>query len=265
MKKLLLSVSLTILLPLSAAAQADRSLYAEPLVNQAVSRPDVKKLYTDAFEDGDVNNDKFISENEFSYIVQAVDAEVNLTQTEKDDKKARLLKTFVEVDSNKDNKLDADEFHNFMLAETQIETQKRLNKMSEIMNSPDPEAEMQKNMERALEQLNKATADLQKISPQDMADSFINSISNSIADENYFQMDKDKNGCATKEEFVTYMLGYQKNQHEKSPDIFKAEDLMSPEELAGWFESIDKQTSNCLTREEYIKDSTDLSLPDIGE
>lgn len=265
MKKLLFSVSLTVLLPLSAVAQTGQTLYAEPLVKQAVSQPDIKELYRDAFEIGDVNNDKFISENEFSYIVKSVEAEVNLTPQEKSDKKARLLKTFAEVDINKDNKLDADEFHNFMISETQVAAQKRFNKMSEIMTSANPEAEMKKNMDQALEQLNKATANLQNISQQDMAELFINNVSNSIADENYFQMDKDKNGCATKEEFVTYMLVYQKNQNEKSPDIFKAEDLMSAEELADWFDGIDKKEENCLTKEEYTKDFTDLSLPDFSE
>lgn len=265
MKKFLLSLFSAVLPTLSATAQIDQSLYAKPLVDQAINQPAVKDLYADAFDFGDVNNDKFISENEFSHIVEAVDAEVNLTDQEKNDKKARLLKSFVEVDSNKDNKLDAAEFHNFMIAETQIEAQKRLNKMSEIFNSANSETEMQKQMDQALEQLHKATAELQKISTQDMAASFIDGISNSIADENYFQMDKNKDGCATREEFVNYTLGYQKNQHEKSPDIFESKDLMSAEEIADWYDSIDKKKDNCLTKEEYIKDFTDLSISDINQ
>ena len=54
------------------------------------------------------------------------------------------------TDTNKDNKLDRDEFRNFMVAETQFEVQDRLNTMSKIMNTPDPEAEMEKSMERTI-------------------------------------------------------------------------------------------------------------------
>ena len=253
MKRLLLFASVAVLFPLSASAQSDQSLYAKPIVNQVVEQPDMKKLYSDVFNIQDVNNDKFISENEFSYLVNAVDAEMNLTEQEKNDKKARFLKTFAEVDTNKDNKLDRDEFRNFMVAETQFEVQDRLNAMSKIMNAPAPEAEMEKRMGQSLAQLKKATEDLKKISPQDMADSLIDNISNSIIEENFFQMDKDKKGCATKDEFVTYMCQYQKNQREKLPDIFKEEYLMSEEELGSWFDSIDKKNENCLTKEEYAQ------------
>ena len=253
MKRLLLFASVAVLYPLSASAQSDQSLYAKPIVNQVVEQPDMKELYNDVFNIHDVNNDEFISENEFSYLVNAVDAEMNLTEQEKNDKKARFLKTFAEVDTNKDNKLDRDEFRNFMVAETQFEVQDRLNTMSKIMNAPAPEAEMEKRMEQALAQLKKATEDLKKISPQDMADSLIDNISNSIIEENFFQMDKDKKGCATKDEFVTYMRQYQKNQREKLPDIFKEEYLMSEEELGSWFDSIDKKNENCLTKEEYAQ------------
>lgn len=253
MKRLLLFASVAVLCPLSASAQSDQSLYAQPIVNQVVEQPDMKKLYSDVFNIQDVNNDEFISENEFSYLVNAVDAEMNLTEQEKNDKKARFLKTFAEVDTNKDNKLDRDEFRNFMVAETQFEVQDRLNTMSKIMNAPAPEAEMEKRMEQSLAQLKKATEDLKKISPQDMADSLIDNISNSIIEENFFQMDKDKKGCATKDEFVTYMCQYQKNQREKLPDIFKEEYLMSEEELGSWFDSIDKKNENCLTKEEYAQ------------
>ena len=253
MKRLLIFASVAVLCPLSASAQSDQSLYAKPIVNQVVEQPDVKELYNDVFNIQDVNNDKFISENEFSYLVNAVDAEMNLTEQEKNDKKARFLKTFTEVDTNKDNKLDRDEFRNFMVAETQFEVQDRLNAMSKIMNAPAPEAEMEKRMEQSLAQLKKATEDMKKMSPQDMADSLIDNISNSIIEENFFQMDKDKKGCATKDEFVTYMRQYQKNQREKLPDIFKEEYLMSEEELGNWFDSIDKKNENCLTKEEYAQ------------
>lgn len=262
MKKLLLIASLTFLHPLSATAQINQSLYAKPLVNQVVNQPKIKDLYEDIFNLSDVNDDMFISENEFSHIVEAVDTETNLTDQEKTDKKAHLLKTFAEVDTNKDNKLAADEFYNFMVAETQFEAQKRLNTISENLNSPTSDAEIQERMDQTIKQLDEIMDNLQKTSPQDMAELFIANISNSIADENYFQMDQDKNGCATQDEFVNYMLIYQKNQHQKSPDIFKNEDLMSSEELTDWYRNINKQTENCLTKEEYVKDITDLSFSD---
>ena len=75
--------SVAVLFPLSASAQSDQSLYAKPIVNQVVEQPDMKKLYSDVFNIQDVNNDEFISENEFSYLVNAVDAEMNLTEQEK--------------------------------------------------------------------------------------------------------------------------------------------------------------------------------------
>ena len=253
MKRLLLFASVVVLFPLSASAQSDQSLYEKPIVNQVVEQPDMKELYNDVFNIYDVNNDKFISENEFSYFVNTVDAEMNLTEQEKNDKKARFLKTFAEVDTNKDDKLDRDEFRNFMVAKTQFEVQDQLNAMSKIMNAPAPEAEMEKRMEQSLAQLKKATEDMKKMSPQDMADSLMGNISNSIIEENFFQMDKDKTGCATKDEFVTYMRQYQKNQREEFPDIFQEEDLRSEEELGNWFDSIDKKNKNCLTKEEYAQ------------
>ena len=92
--------------------------------------------------------------------------------------------------------------------------------------------------------LENSVKQLESLNTENFAEDMIKSVGSAIADEDYYQMDKDKDNCVTNEEYATYQFKKNKDQ----------DFSMSYDEYLKAFYIIDKKDENCLSKEEYIDD-----------
>lgn len=223
-------------------------------VQEKLSEPDINEMLDNSFDVSDVNSDGYISENEFSYLVNSVDIDLNLQESEKAQKKARLREYFKQFDKNGDSRLSKDEYMALLQKETEYEAQERIKKMQDMVNkSPQ---EMINDLKEKMEKTKTALDKFNSMSTEELSNKFINNISNNIAEENYFQMDKDKNGCVTEDEYAEYMVIFAKNT-----DNF-TEDNLSKDDWRELYQDEKKAKENCLTKEEYVRNFNEIpNLP----
>lgn len=228
-------------------------------IKEAFNIPQIQELLSSGFQVSDVNNDGFISENEFSYLVDSIEMETALSDEQKNAKRQRWQKYFEQVDANGDKMLDEAEYTNFLQKESEFMAQERMQKINEMANKSPEEImeEFNAQMAKAKEALDK----LQNMPPEELADKFIDSISNNIAGENYFQMDKDKDGCVTEDEYVDYMIVFSKNVAENAAETENKNTAeMSEEEWRSVYRNEEeKAKENCLTKEEYVRNFNQMA------
>ena len=228
-------------------------------IQEAFNIPQIQELLSSGFQVSDVNNDGFISENEFSYLVDSIEMETALSDEQKNAKRQRWQKYFEQVDANGDKMLDEAEYTNFLQKESEFMAQERMQKINEMANKSPEEImeEFNAQMAKAKEALDK----LQNMPPEELADKFIDSISNNIAGENYFQMDKDKDGCVTEDEYVDYMIVFSKNVAENAAETENKNTVeMSEEEWRSVYRNEEeKAKENCLTKEEYVRNFNQMA------
>ena len=87
-------------------------------IQEAFNIPQIQELLSSGFQVSDVNNDGFISENEFSYLVDSIEMETALSDEQKNAKRQRWQKYFEQVDANGDKMLDEAEYTNFLQKES---------------------------------------------------------------------------------------------------------------------------------------------------
>ena len=116
--------------------------------------------------------------------------------------------------------------------------------------------EMINDLNEKMEKTKIALDKFNSMSTEELSNKFINNISNNIAEENYFQMDKDKNGCVTEDEYAEYMVIFAKNT-----DNF-TEDNLSKDDWRELYQDEKKAKENCLTKEEYVRNFNEIpNLP----
>ncbi len=200
--------------------------------------------FGDAFDLMDVNGDGFVSANEYAGLVDAADQTSLLTDAQKQAKKKRLEQAFKKFDADKDDRLEKEEFIRLMTAETQFAMKDQMEQMKKFAEDPDY---AEKQLQDAMEKLNQTMEKVKSMPAEEMADNFLANISNGIAGENFFQMDKDKNGCVTETEYAVYMAEYTK----KTADGFQFQ--MSEQDFRQMYRDEKKAKPDCLTKDEYIR------------
>ncbi len=200
--------------------------------------------FGDAFDLMDVNGDGFVSANEYAGLVDAADQTPLLTDAQKQAKKKRLEQAFKKFDADKDDRLEKEEFIRLMTAETQFAMKDQMEQMKKFAEDPDY---AEKQLQDAMEKLNQTMEKVKSMPAEEMADNFLANISNGIAGENFFQMDKDKNGCVTETEYAVYMAEYTK----KTADGFQFQ--MSEQDFRQMYRDEKKAKPDCLTKDEYIR------------
>ena len=226
---------------------------AERIMKAGVKSTESVELLSASFGISDINNDGFVSENELAMIINNVDAEIGLTANEKSAKKERLRKYFAQADKNNDHRLDKKEYIVLAQKEIEFEAKAQVAKAQSFANkSPEEiDAEIEANAEKIKSALNK----LKEIPTEELANNFISGISNAMADENYFQMDRDKNGCVTEEEYVNYMLIFAENTADSQGS---GDYQMTKDDWREMYHNEKKTNPTCLTKEEYINNFNDM-------
>lgn len=252
---LLTSLFFFLAVPFQAFSQKDVSPDFQAILKQNLNSAETKEIFEDSFGVADVNNDAFVSENEFSYITKAVDYEYNLNAAEKTAKKARLTKLFSEVDKNRNGRLEKNEYMNFMKEETEFEAVSHMGALQKIRGdvgaSFDSVEKAEQKLQAALDDLEAVTDKLKKVEQKQISNQLADNMMRNIVGEYYFQMDKDKNNCVTEKEYVSYMAAHSGKQNKTASEGMN----MTPEEYAILYKQEKKADTACLTKEEYVKNS----------
>ncbi len=209
--------------------------------------PDMSKMMSDAFDLLDVNNDGFVSSNEYKNFIEGVDMDALLDDAQKQNKKSRLNAAFKTFDKNGDGNLEKDEFLALMRTEAMLSAGERQAKLTELADNPD---KMEAMVQDSLKKLNEASEKLKNMSTDEMANNFLKGISSNIADENYFQMDKDKDGCVTEDEYATYMV---EDSRRTMPEY-----AFTEQQAREIYRDEKKAKPNCLTKDEYLRNYDEM-------
>lgn len=247
-------VLLSFLIIFSAQAEETQDFDWQKTVQEKMSNPEIQDMLSSGFEINDVNSDGFISENEYGYLLKSIDIDFNLNDEQKAAKKSRMQEYFKQADKNGDSRLSKEEYFEVLQKETEYEAKERVKQMQELANKS-PE-EMMRDFNEKMEKAKVALEKFQDTSAEEMSDNIIGNISQGLAEENYFQMDKDKDGCVTADEYAEYMAVFSKNVAESNKNT------MSDMPEADWrevYKDEKKAKENCLTKEEYIRNFNEMT------
>lgn len=247
-------VLLSFLIIFSAQAEETQDFDWQKTVQEKMSNPEIQDMLSSGFEINDVNSDGFISENEYGYLLKSIDIDFNMNDEQKAAKKSRMQEYFKQADKNGDFRLSKEEYFEVLQKETEYEAKERVKQMQELANKS-PE-EMMRDFNEKMEKAKAALEKFQDTSAEEMSDNIIGNISQGLAEENYFQMDKDKDGCVTADEYAEYMAVFSKNVAESNKDT------MSDMPEADWrevYKDEKKAKENCLTKEEYIRNFNEMT------
>lgn len=247
-------VLLSFLIIFSAQAEETQDFDWQKTVQEKMSNPEIQDMLSSGFEINDVNSDGFISENEYGYLLKSIDIDFNMNDEQKAAKKFRMQEYFKQADKNGDSRLSKEEYFEVLQKETEYEAKERVKQMQELANKS-PE-EMMRDFNEKMEKAKAALEKFQDTSAEEMSDNIIGNISQGLAEENYFQMDKDKDGCVTADEYAEYMAVFSKNVAESNKDT------MSDMPEADWrevYKDEKKAKENCLTKEEYIRNFNEMT------
>lgn len=206
--------------------------------------PDIGGMLGGAFDIADINGDGVVSSNEYGNVVDGVDADALLDAAQKQNKKSRLTAAFKTFDKDGDGSLNKAEFVALMQTEALLSAGERQAMFMDLADNPDKAEAL---LQDSLKKMREATERLNSLSADDMANNFIKGISAGIADENWFQMDKDKNGCVTEDEYAAYMV---EDSLRHASDVGFA---LTEDEARGLYREEKKAKPDCLTKEEYLR------------
>lgn len=261
-------------LSLSVPARAQQDVRFEEFgitedefIKQADSDPRQENDMLDRISDLDINSDGAISSTEKDEMIKGLDFLSFMTEQEKTAWAAYVGQAFEESDSDKNDRLSGDEIklfakkiQMFMIKHLFRQMDRNHDGVINSLDTPPIEESLQK-LKEATEQMKAATEKLNQISPKEMAKNFITNISASIAKEDFYQMDKDKNGCVTVDEYADYSVSKPSFDDDDDPDDKFA---LTREDYVMLFGEIKKASPSCMTLEEYVADQS-KTADRIGE
>lgn len=247
MKIFNLSIVLSVLfLSFNVAAQELSPAQLRQAIKDEFNSPENQKILLEAFNAADINKDGFISENEFALMLKSISTEQLTSAADKAAKKARWLQRFKQEDKNSDHKLDKSEYAYFMYHEVEHETLNLFEKTKVMANKSPEEITQEFN-----ETLGKARTEVEKLKAlpsNNVANKLLSAATDNLASENYFQMDKNKDGCVTEDEYADYMFVYTQNAGDSDSYQITKADWKRIYKTAE-----EKIKENCLTKAEYIR------------
>lgn len=269
MKKFLLFSILSILSAYSAEAQTSDGMSEGDFLAQADSDARLQQNMVERLELLDVNMDKAISANEMEEMVKGTEMVDRLTQTEKEETKAKINEYFKQADANKDNMLRDDEIKQFGKLMQVFMLKQQFRKMDRngdgvysFEDVPSMEESLQK-LEDAVKKMKETVERVNAMDENELADSFLHGISSSMAKEDYYQMDKNHDNCVTRDEYADYYMSVQDREDEEN--IPEKEKLNMPREAyLSNYTRVKKANPKCLTLDEYVTDMNNI-FNDLGQ
>lgn len=206
--------------------------------------------------DFDINDDKKISYNELQEMIAGFKQPMlRMNDTQKEEIIDSLLAQFKQSDIDNDGYLDANESKDLENIITTLLLSYRFDEMDRnhngVLDSDDipPIEESMQKLQEATQKLQEATQKLEETSADEFAANLFGSFSTSLAKEEFFGMDKNKDDCVTADEYVAYNL--QAQDRTSGDSDYK----INREGFIHLYAMIVKKTPNCLTQEEYLADS----------
>lgn len=254
---------LTVMIGLCCVGQAAyaqeevRGMTFDNLLDEAKTDIIFQKQSKDRITLLDINSDGIISYNEISNAATGV-AEIPESMADdaqKEEMKGYFLDAFEDCDKDLNNELSGAEIDEFVDKMRYFFLKQRFDSMDKNhdgvvdVNDMPSQEEAKQQMEEAMQRMQESLDKLDKMDTKEVAERWVNSIGAAVADEDYYQMDKDRNGCVTREEYVTYQM-----MSDSDTEDNEDEPKMSALDYARWYVSIKKADKNCMTKEEYIED-----------
>ena len=209
------------------------------------------------FEMLDVNSDKALSLTEIQELINGLDLMTEFEGNTKEETVEQIMQVYQNSDNNPDNLLKDDEINQFTKDINSIFAKQQFKKMDRNddgvydYNDVPPLEESLEKLKEATKKLQEASDNLNAIDQEVVTNNFVKGISGSVAKEDFYQMDKNHDGCVTVDEYADYRVLAQDRIDEF--DDTDTNIVLTRDNFVGLYTHEKKQNPNCLTIEEYIK------------
>ncbi len=209
----------------------------------------------------DVNSDKKVSQNEINMITAEINNSPKMLINGLNEKEFSeyILNAFKQCDKDLNNELTGKEIDELAEKLCDYSIKAAFNDLDKnhdgVINDadmPTPE-EKKQQLEEAKQQFKEkireaknALDEFENMDIDKIMQNWVESMMTYAADEDFYQMDKDKNKCVNQEEYVNYKLMIDANNEEDDGSKGTAEDYSKE------YKEIEKLQNECLRKEEYI-------------
>ena len=204
----------------------------------------------------DVNSDKKVSQNEINMITAEINSLFKMFRLNGLNEKEfsqYILNAFKQCDKDLNNELTGQELNelaerlrDYLIKAAFNDLDKNHDGVINDADMPTPEEKKQ----QFKEEIREAKSALDEVEDMDIdkiMKNWVESMMTYAADEDFYQMDKDKNKCVNQEEYVNYKLMIDANNNEEDDGLKGTAEDYSKE-----YKKIEKLQNECLKKEEYI-------------
>ena len=218
----------------------------------------------------DVNHDRYISDREFSQFIEGIVQSPDLSPTDKQIRRQKLEAIFNAADTSNQKKISQETLENIwpqieqqILEDIFTQKDRNHNNYYDEQDWPTPEESLQQ-LQQSREQIQQLQAKLDSMDTKAMADAMLQNAILQQAEEDFYQMDKDKNNCIDKEEYATYQIA-QDQAYVEAEEDFDDGFSLTKEDYEEIYDIITKANPSCLSHDEYINDIKASASEGISE
>lgn len=201
----------------------------------------------------DVNNDNSVSDREAMKFVEGLTYADEFPEAQKQQRQKEIMDLFAKADVSGDKKLSDQEFSVFwadvedwMIKDRFRQMDRNNDGVYDENDIPSVEESLAK-MEQVNAKLDDAVAKWKNMDIDALTNQMVNNMIDEQYEEDFYQMDKDKNNCVSRDEFADYSMIEEKN--------IGIEMSLTRDDYLEIYDAIDKKNPECLTKEEYKADA----------
>lgn len=215
----------------------------------------------------DINMDNAISSTEIAEATKGLYQVDFLNEEEKKEYALNIEKFFKQSDTDADNMLRGDEIKEFCKLMQVFTVSQQFRKMDRNGDGFFDEADFPSieeslaMMEENIKKLHDVSEKLNTIDENEYAQNFIQNMNSAIAKEDYLQMDKNSDGCVTKDEYADYNLLAQEQENNEQEKTYN----FTREDLLYLYDQEKKAKPDCLTIEEYTANMSEVFREDFEQ